>query len=101
MSDYRLCGGTFFVLLLEARQYGVGKRDQFSGTEDKMSELNVLQAISMIVNPNLPTLTEGMKNTAKGNVTKYKMCQSVGGTHFPYKDKQLIESFDFKIKNAY
>lgn len=101
MSDYKLCGGTFFILLLEARQYGVGKREQYDGAEDRMSELNVMQSLSLIINPKLPPLEGSMKNTAKGNVTNYKLCKKSGGTHFPFRDSQIIITFDNNVKTDY
>ena len=101
LNDYKLCGGTFFIILLEARQHGVGKREQYKGNDDRVSEVNVLQSISKIINMNLPLITDHNKKTLRVNATSYKMCQSLGGVHFPYKDKQLLRVFDENVRLNY
>ncbi len=99
--NLRLCGGTFFLLLLEARKQRKTAKDYYNGETDGLSELNTLMGLSKILVPDLqdPLLT--MKNTIQGNASEYKACKTEGGQYFCFADPAARSSFDSVVKENY
>lgn len=76
----RLCGGTFFTLLLEARGQRTAKRDNAIGATDGLSQPGLLIELVKI---NKPTFNPPAKiSTLKKNVGGYRQCDDNGGTYF-------------------
>ena len=101
MGQYRLCGGTFFTLLLQARRQRMGVREHYKGMSDGMADPMLLVGLAEITIPNYQMPTASMMSTIKSTVSRYKSCQSGGGTYFPFVDTATIASFDRRIKNQY
>ena len=49
----RLCGGTVFTLILEARQQRYGVREHFAGDSDGLSEMDTLIGLAQVTVPDL------------------------------------------------
>ena len=49
----RLCGGTVFTLILEARQQRYGVREHFAGDSDGLSEMDTLIGLAQVMVPDL------------------------------------------------
>lgn len=97
----KLCGGTFFTLLLEARKPRKGVRDHFNGCGDMLSDPDVLIGLAGVVdpNPNAPFLS--MRGSLKSNTTDFKSCKTNGGTYLPFENQQSIQAFDKRVKKSY
>ena len=96
-----LCGGTFFLLLLEARKQRLSAKEYYAGCADGLSKLNTLIGLSKILVPDLEEPLSSMKNTLQGNVHEFKACKSNGGQYFCFADTAARSSFDSVVKEKY
>jgi len=92
-----LCGGTFFTLLLEARQARSGKKDQLYGTTDGLSEPDTLAGLVRVMYPEFKK-PSGV-STFRTNTAEYKACRNNGG-NLPFFEKE-IRAFDNRVKTDY
>ena len=75
INEYpRLCGGTFFTLVLQALRQRMKAREHYSGD----SEGNL-----------------------KGTANNYKACKTSSSTYLPFDDEQVISAFDTEVKTNY
>ena len=72
--NQRLCGGTFFTLLLQARKPRMGVREHYMSTTDGLSEPETLIALAKVVVPDMLDPQESMMKTIKSNVFNFKTC---------------------------
>ena len=79
-ENIRLCGGTFFTLLLEDRKPRARVREHYAGEKDGLSEPEVLIGLSQVLVPDFQEPLESMMTTIKGNTSEYKSCKNKGGT---------------------
>jgi len=97
-NDYPvLCGGTFFTLLLEARQARSGKKEQLYGSRDGLSEPETLAGLVRVMYPEFRQPSG--ESTFRTNTADYKACRNSGG-NLPFFDKE-IRAFDNRIKSEY
>ena len=99
--QYRLCGGTFFTLLLQARKQRMGVREHYKGMSDGMADPILLMALAEIAIPDYRVPDASMMTTVKSATSRYKSCQANGGTYFPFTDVAVVASFDGRVKNDY
>lgn len=99
--QYRLCGGTFFTLLLQARKQRMGVREHYKGMSDGMADPILLMALAEIAIPDYSVPNASMMTTVKSATSRYKSCQANGGTYFPFTDVAVVASFDERVKNGY
>ena len=99
--QYRLCGGTFFTLLLQARKQRMGVREHYKGMSDGMADPILLMALAEIAIPDYRVPDASMMTTVKSATSRYKSCQANGGTYFPFADVSVVASFDERVKNDY
>lgn len=92
-----LCGGTFFTLLLEARQARSGKKEQLYGKRDGLSEPETLAGLIRVMYPEF-TQPSG-ELTFRTNTADYKACRNNGG-NMPFFDRE-IKAFDNRVKSDY
>ena len=97
----RLCGGTFFTLLLEARKPRYGVREHYMGDTDGLSEPEALIGLSKIMVSDFQEPLQSMMKTIKGNTFDYKSCKNKGGTYFPFSDRNALKAFDQRVINDY
>lgn len=97
----RLCGGTFFTLLLEDRKPRAGVREHYAGEKDGLSEPEVLIGLSKVLVPDFQEPLESMMSSIKGNTSEYKCCKKKGGTYFPFGNKTALKAFDKCVKENY
>lgn len=100
-ENIRLCGGTFFTLLLEARKPRYGVREHYMGDTDGLSEPESLIGLAKIIVPDFKEPLETMMKTIKGNTFEYKSCKNKGGTYFPFSDRNAIKSFNQRVTEEY
>ncbi|MHB1155086.1 MAG: hypothetical protein ACYCWE_02820 [Eubacteriales bacterium] len=97
----RLCGGTFFTLLLQARKPRKGVREHYMGDRDGLSEPETLIALVKVVVPDFSDPLESMVKTIKGNTSEFKSCKNTGGTYYPFGDSTALQAFDTRVKMEY
>ncbi len=99
-QSYVLCGGTFFVLLVDAmkRSSSICKqRKEFA----EITESNLLEALAKIYNPDFERYLESEKRILKNNTNQFKSCKNWGGTHFEFEQKKLKNAFHNRVINHY
>lgn len=99
--DKRLCGGTFFTLLLEARKPLMSANGHYAGKKDGLTEYETLIGLARIIDSGIPEPMQTEIKTIQGNASEYKKCLSSGGGYFPYSNRAAMSAFDTKIKNNY
>ena len=100
-ENFRLCGGTFFTLLLRARKQRMGVREHYKGMSDGMADPILLMDLVEIAKPDYQFPNQSMMGTVKSATSRYKSCQANGGTYLPFSDDAVIASFDARVKSEY
>lgn len=96
----RLCGGTFFTLLLEAREQRTSKRNNADGKTDGLSQPELLIELVRIIKPSFNPPVK--ISTLKKNVGGYRKCEDNGGTYFAAVfESSDVDAFDLRIKSEY
>ena len=98
-SEYpRLCGGTFFTLLLQALKQRKKARQHIAGEHDNLSEVDVLLGLIRVA---YPEYLKPEESTFKTNTSDFKKCKKSRGIYLPFCDVSVIETFDIRVKNEY
>ena len=98
----RLCGGTVFTLILEARQQRDGVREHFAGDSDGLSEMDTLIGLAQVMVPDLKRPAKTREDTVQGNTTEFKICKTAGGKgYYPFSNRQSKKAFDDRVKGYY
>lgn len=81
----RLCGGTFFTLLLQARQQRARAREHRKGERDGLAETDVFASLIKIMNTEYAGPSAATKAMFKTNVSEYKSCRASASSriHLP------------------
>jgi hypothetical protein len=94
----RLCGGTFFVLLLQALKNRKGAREHYKGDRDGLSDPEVLIGLIKVINPDYdPPRLERIKT----KTNDFKACKLSKGEYLPFGNTPEIESFDDRVRTDY
>jgi hypothetical protein len=97
----RLCGGTFFTLVLQARKQRTKARQHVAGERDGLSETDTLIGLIKIVSPDYTEPKRTMMPTFKGNTSEFKSCKISGSTYLPFGDTAEVQSFDSCVQTEY
>lgn len=97
----RLCGGTFFTLLLEARKPLITASGHYAGKKDGLTEYETLIALARVAIADIPIPTQTEIKTIQGNASEFKKCENAGGGYFPFGNRTTIVTFDKRVKNEY
>ncbi len=100
-ENQRLCGGTFFTLLLQARKTRKRVREHYIGESDGMSDPDVLIGLIKVIISDYPEPTSSNMGTFKGNTSEYKSCKISGSTYLPFNDTAALKAFDSRIRSDY
>lgn len=73
----RLCGGTFFVLLSNARRNLLSKADNYKGDSSGIAETDLLIALEKL---STPVLYVAKSRTLQNNTTSFISCKILGGS---------------------
>lgn len=99
MINYpRLCGGTFFTLLLQARKQRAKAREHRQGERDRLADTDILIGLIKVLNPDYSEPTATTKNTFKTNTSDYKACKISRSAYLPLDE---TASFDARVINSY
>jgi len=94
----RLCGGTFFTLILQALRQRMNAREHYNGDSDGLSDPEVLVGLLRVINP---AYTDPGKEKLKTIVNNYKRCETSTSTYLPFDDDQVINAFDKTVRTDY
>lgn len=95
----RLCGGTFFTLLLQDLKERKKAREHYKGERDGLSDPEVLIGLIKVINPDYEGPADPM--TLKGKANDYKSCKTSKGEYLPFGDRLVLQAFDNRVKTAY
>lgn len=94
----RLCGGTFFVLLLQALKNRKSAREHYKGDRDGLSDPEVLIGLIKVINPDYePPRLERIKT----KTNDFKACKLSKGEYLPFGNTPEIEVFDERVRTDY
>ena len=94
----RLCGGTFFTLILQALRQRMNAREHYDGDSDGLSDPEVLVGLLSVINP---SYVDPGKERLKTTVNNYKRCGISTSAYFPFDDEQVIAAFDKTVRTDY
>ena len=98
-SDYpRLCGGTFFTLLLEAANQKLKERKKF-GDDNNFTEPDVFEALVKVALIGCSRSDDN--DNYKSAVGAYKSCNTKKSGRIPISEQANISTFDSTVKNDY
>ena len=98
-NDYpRLCGGTFFILVLQALRQRMKAREHYKGESDGLKDPNVLIGLIKVINPDYQ---EPVGDALKGKTNDFKSCKTSTGQYLPFGDTAEVEEFDKRVQNSY
>ena len=97
-ENLRLCGGTFFTLLLQARRPRLKSREHRKGERDGLSDSDMLAGLIKVFNPDYIEPADTNKGTFKTNTSDFKSCKISNGPYIPLSD---TAAFDRRVKNNY
>ncbi|KGP76133.1 hypothetical protein JT05_06605 [Desulfosporosinus sp. Tol-M] len=93
-----LCGGTFFTLVLEARNQRTSRRSQYAGELDGLSQPETLAGLGSVVYPEYTAPKN--KDTFSTNASDYKSCEN-NGTNLSFLFDHEVAAFDNRVKTQY
>lgn len=98
-SDYpRLCGGTFFILVLQALRQRMKAREHYKGESDGLKDPNVLIGLIRVINPDY---IEPAGDALKGKTNDFKSCKTSTGEYLPFGNTVEVEEFDNRVQTSY
>lgn len=99
INEYpRLCGGTFFTLVLQALRQRMKAREHYTGDSDGLSDPEVLIGLIKVINPDY---ADPGKENLKGTANNYKACKTSNSTYLPFDDEQVVSAFDSVVRTDY
>lgn len=97
-DNMRLCGGTYLVLLLEAKKHRRNARMGDGRTSDGLSNPEVFSYLIRTVNKDFQIPSGRSFNTFTSD---YKLCRTCDSPSAGLTDKFLVQQFDANIKAAF
>ncbi len=98
-KKYTLCGGTFLVLLLQARKPRFASRKNTEGKTDGLSDNELFESLLHVSFP------EHVANKRGGSprtfTSMYKSCKLATNDYLPFKDEKRIDIFDDEVQHNY
>ena len=94
----RLCGGTFFNLLLQAKKQRKNNRPQFESDDDGLTEYGMLEGLIKVFQPNYSVSN---RHAFKKTVSNYKLCKPNSENSLPFSNAVDINNFDIAVKSCY
>ena len=97
-NKIRLCGGTFLVLLFEAKGQRRASRARNGRPSDKKSNPEIFGSLVKFTNPDF-VMPDG--RTFATFTSDYKLCRKSDSPVAMLTDDEIIRSFDYAICNSY
>ena len=96
--EYILCGGTFLVLLLQARKQRTAARKNAVGERDGLSDSDVFEGLIRVA---FPDYISPAGRSIRTYTSSYKTCKLSANDYLPFNKNELISSFDREIKSSF
>lgn len=97
-SDYpRLCGGTFFTLVLQDVKQRISAREHYKGESDGLNDPDILIGLITVINPDYVRPQKSLKT----KTNDYKSCKHSKGQYLPFGNTPEINEFDKRVKEDY
>jgi hypothetical protein len=93
-KEYRLSGGIFFSLLLQARK----QRTAVRGNADGRSDSDIFEGLIKVAFPNFCVPNGG---SFKTYTSQYKACKLSTNEYLPFDNSELVDRFDNTVKMEY
>lgn len=100
-GNWRLCGGTFFILISDARKPMPTHDVMYMGKKSGITEPETLWALARIVTPDLPEPMSSEAKSFRDGTLDFKSCKGWGWRHFLFNNTSVRKSFDNRIKSNY
>lgn len=98
-NDYpRLCGGTFFTLVLQCLKQRSRAREHIKGESDGLNNGNVLAGLISVINPDYAPPN---KDLMKTRANSFKSCTISTGEYLPFGDTTEIKEFNRTVHESY
>lgn len=94
----RLCGGTFFTLLLQALKQRTKARQRIAGERDGLSATDLLIGLIRIAYPEYKAASN---SSFTSNTSDYKKCKISTSSYLPFDWPANIEAFDKEVTADY
>lgn len=94
----RLCGGTFFTLVLQDLRQRMNAREHYDGDCDGLTDPEVLVGLIRVINP---SYSDPGKEKLKGIANNYKQGGNSKSIYFPFHDEQVLSAFDASVRHDY
>ena len=96
----RLCGATFFAILLDAAKPQLSSKEKWQGNSNGITQPKMFAALIKIANPNITSSFNS--DSYEKTFAKYKKGISSGSpTYFPLDDPTFINGFDMRVRSEY
>jgi len=97
----RLCAGTFFTLLSNARYAQPTHAERYAGVFSDISEPDLLYALGRVVTPDLQKPMQSEMRTLKDNAFDLKSCQNYGGRFCDFGSASTRAAFTGRVTTEY
>ena len=100
-NRWKLCGGTFFILISNARKQMPSKGEMYTGKKSGITEPETLMSLARIVTPDIEEPTSLENKSMRDGTSDFKACRGWGWRQFLLGDMAAKKSFDERMKNDY
>ena len=97
-ENIRLCGGTFLVLLLQARKQRTAARRNLMREQDGLSDSECFEALIRVA---FPDYISPAGRSIKTYTSNYKACKLATNEYLPFNNIELVDIFDRAVKGNY
>lgn len=94
-----LCGGLFFLLLVEAKATSRPQRDSLDGVKDSVSQKNMLAGLIQQFNSGFKIPTQG--RAFDSDQSDYRSCKKNSGSYLPFDNDKFISAYDKKVRENF
>lgn len=95
---YALCGGTFLVLLLQARKPRFASRKNAAGEKDGLSDSEVFEGLIRVA---FPDYIAPAGRSIRTYTSSYKACRLSANDYLPFDREEFTRAFDREIKGSF
>lgn len=93
-DKWRLCGGTFFILISDARKAMPSHDEMYMGKKSGITEPETLFALARIVTPDLPEPMSSEEKSWRDGTFDFKSCKGWGWKQYRFVDASVRASYD-------
>ena len=96
----RLCGATFFAILVDAAKPQLSSKEKWQGNSNGITQPKMFAALIKIANPDITS--DFNSDSYEKTFAKYKRCDSSSSPmYFPLTDLTFRNGFDVRVKSSY